>query len=81
MQEFVDEVCDGVIKAAPELMRREFERKGVKLHATLINSKFLEEGVEMEVYKGRRRSKAGTVEAAALFKVCTGDFRSLVTKF
>ena len=72
LQEFVDELCDSFIKAAPELMRREFERKGVKLHATLINSKFLigkDKELELEVYKGMRRYKTGTVDATALFKV------------
>ena len=70
LQAFVDELSDGFIKAGPELMRREFERKGVKLHATLINSKFLSRGDEMEVYQGMRRFKTDTtVDATTLFKV------------
>ncbi len=71
LQAFVDELCDGVIAAGPELMRKEFERKGVKLHATLINSKFLSRGnEELEVHRGKRRQKAGVkVDATSLFKV------------
>ncbi len=75
LQLFVDQLCDGFIKECPELMRREFERKGVKLHATLINSKFLSgDTEELEVYRGMRRQKTSTtVDATALFKVCTSN--------
>ena len=67
----MEELCGGVIAAAPELMRSEFAREGVKLHATLINSKFLSGGSEeLEVHWGRRRRKAGVkVDATILFKV------------
>jgi activating signal cointegrator complex subunit 1 len=40
LQAFVDAVQSHVIAGAPDLMRREFDREGVKLHATLMNSCF-----------------------------------------
>ena len=36
----MDAVQSHVIAGAPDLMRREFDREGVKLHATLMNSRF-----------------------------------------
>ena len=36
----MDAVQSHVIAGAPDLMRREFGREGVKLHATLMNSHF-----------------------------------------
>ena len=40
LQKFVDTVVEDFIKNSPDLMAREFERTGVKLHATILNSKF-----------------------------------------
>ena len=40
LQTFVDAVAAYVIENAPDLMSKEFEREGVKLHATLMNSRF-----------------------------------------
>ena len=40
MQKFVDAVVEYFINNSPDLMTREFERTGVKLHATILNSKF-----------------------------------------
>jgi len=63
-----------VIQEAPEMMRREFERDGVKLHATVMNTSFLaryeEREPEMEVYRGRRRQKPrDTFDATRIFEV------------
>lgn len=70
----MDEINCGFIAEGPELMKKEFERDGVKLHATVLNSKFLERlegGRELEVYRGRRREQPWmTIDAAGLFKVC-----------
>ena len=40
LQTFVDAVAGYVIENAPDLMSKEFDREGVKLHATLMNSRF-----------------------------------------
>ena len=40
LQAFVDAVSSYVIESAPDLMSREFDREEVKLHATLMNSRF-----------------------------------------
>ena len=40
LQEFVDALVSHFLEEAPDLMDREFEREGVKLHATVMNSKF-----------------------------------------
>lgn len=40
LQAFVDAVQSHVIARAPDLMKKEFDREGVKLHATLMNSRF-----------------------------------------
>ena len=40
LQAFVDAVAGYVIENAPDLMSKEFDREGVKLHATLMNSRF-----------------------------------------
>ncbi len=40
LQQFVDTVVSHIIKEAPELMEWEFEREGVKLHMTVMNSDF-----------------------------------------
>ena len=36
----MDAVAGYVIEHAPDLMTKEFDREGVKLHATLMNSRF-----------------------------------------
>jgi hypothetical protein len=73
LQDFVENVNSEFIREGPELMRKEFEREGVKLHATMLNSKFLEKlegGRELEVYRGRRREQPWmTIDASRLFKV------------
>ncbi len=72
LQRFVDNVVERFIKAAPEMMQREFEREGVKLHATLVNCTFLgqEKGGELEVHRGRRRQlPTETVDATRLVEV------------
>ena len=70
LQRFVDKISKRFIREAPELMREEFEREGVKLHATLMNSKFLEERGELELHRGKRRFKQSkTINAAGVFKV------------
>ena len=69
----MDDICGRFIKEAPELMRREFEREGVKLHATVMNSKFLEQkrgGGQLEVHKGMKRYKPTiSINATELLKV------------
>lgn len=40
LQLFVDAIAEHFLEKAPDLMSREFEREGVKLHATVMNSKF-----------------------------------------
>ena len=40
LQKFVDTIAAYVIEKAPDLMVKEFEREGVKLHATVMNSRF-----------------------------------------
>ena len=40
LQKFVDALVGCFMETAPDLMNREFERDGVKLHATVMNSKF-----------------------------------------
>ena len=61
------------IRKAPELIRREFEREGVKLHATVINCKFLSRGsddMELESHKGKKLMKPKqTIDATGIFKV------------
>ena len=55
----MDSVVGYVIENAPDLMRKEFERDGVKLHATLMNSKFpvgaAKDAAERERKNWRRR--------------------------
>ena len=55
----MDAVVSYVIENAPDLMRKEFERDGVKLHATLMNSKFpvgaAKDAAERERKNWRRR--------------------------
>ena len=66
-----------VVREAPEMMRLEFQREGVKLHATVMNAGFLsryaeeeESSREMEVYRGRRRQKPrDNFDATRLFEV------------
>lgn len=76
LQDFVDELSSGFIREAPELMKREFEREGVKLHATVMNSKFLEvtqegSGGALEVHRGRRRQMSrARLDATGVFQVC-----------
>ena len=56
LQTFVDAIASYVIENAPDLMSKEFDREGVKLHATLMNSKFpvkrAEKAAESEGKKG-----------------------------
>lgn len=75
LQPFVDEVSNSFIREGPELMQREFEREGVKLHATVINSRFLERAKgELQVYRGRRREIGSvSINATQLFKLF-GDY-------
>ncbi len=70
----MDGVASRVIRGAPELMRREFERDTLKLHATVMNCTFLTHSEDsapaMELHKGRRRPKhRDTLDASRIFKV------------
>lgn len=67
----MDEINTSFIKAAPELMRKEFERDGVKLHATLMNCKLLEmESGRARLKNPRSRSmKRKTIDATKILKV------------
>ena len=85
LQDFVDEINSSFIAEGPELMRNEFEREGVKLHATVLNSKFLERlegGGELEVYRGKKREQPWmTINASGLFKVCCYVMKELLTGY
>ena len=61
------------IQKAPEMMQGEFEREGVKLHATLMNSKFLGKKTgELELFRGRKREcPVELVDATRVFQVNT----------
>ena len=49
-----------VIETAPDLMNKEFDRDGVKLHATLMNSRFpvavAKDGAKREGKRGMERN-------------------------
>lgn len=72
-QAFVDEINSVFIQKAPEMMQAEFEREGVKLHATLMNSKFLGKKTgELELFRGRKREcPVELVDATRVFQVNT----------
>ena len=68
LQEFVDTVFTRFLEKAPDLMQREFEREGVKLHATVMNSKFPQSGSKSAESSWQRRPKEG-FDARGIFKV------------
>lgn len=63
------------MKKAPDLMSKEFERTGVKLHATLMNSNFHSASNEGKDKGGagrpaqRERHHRDTFDAQRIFKV------------
>lgn len=69
MQKFVDILVDSFMKKAPDLMTREFERTGVKLHATLLNSSFLEQQSQDKKYSHKSRAAKETFDARKILKV------------
>lgn len=62
LQAFVDAVVSYVQENAPDLMSKEFERDGVKIHATLMNSKFpvarAKDAAERDRKNWRRREES-----------------------
>ena len=78
LQEFVDAVFLHFLERAPDLMQREFEREGVKLHATVMNSKFSQSQSHQETGPGgskaaesswKQRPREG-FDARGIFQVC-----------
>ena len=81
----MDAIASYVIENAPDLMSKEFDREGVKLHATLMNSKFpvkrAEKAAEREGKKEgdwrrkapeperRKRPEKVSFDATRIFKV------------
>ncbi len=71
----MDAVVSHFMKAAPELMEREFEREGVKLHVTLMNSRFqkLKEqngsGVPSHDTTRRKRAFPNSFDCRMVFRV------------
>ena len=69
----MDAVQGHVIERAPDLMKKEFERDGVKLHATLMNSRFpvamAKRAADSSGVEGnwRRRGKEGSMPARTPF--------------
>lgn len=66
---FVDAIVEHFLARAPDLMNREHEREGIKLHATVMNSKFLyrdKDSVASGGHKGRSRV---SFDARAVFQV------------
>ena len=59
------------LEKAPDLMNREYEREGVKLHATVMNSKFpyteKKDAVSSGGYKGSR--PRDSFDARGVFRV------------
>ena len=67
----MDAIASYVLENAPDLMFKEFEREGVKLHVTLMNSKFpakaAEDAAKAErekqmVHRGRWGKESARVE-------------------
>ena len=68
---FVDTLVASFMEKAPDLMTREFERTGVKLHATILNSAFRELADQQKALRNphRGRGPRETFDARIIFKV------------
>ena len=72
----MDAIVESFLEKAPDLMSKEFERTGVKLHATLMNSKFRASsdegsgriGAGRSAQKGRKPHRE-SFDARGIFKV------------
>ena len=76
LQLFVDAIVEHFLEKAPDLMSREYEREGVKLHATVMNSKFpyteKKESVTGGGYRGSR--PRDSFDAKGVFRVSIVTF-------
>ena len=76
LQNFVDTIAENFLKKAPDLMSKEFERTGVKLHATVMNSKFPNQRAEGKEAMAKvpvrgRGFHRESFDATGIFKVCS----------
>lgn len=68
LQKFVDSVTCMFRELAPDLMTKEFGRDSVKLHATVMNAKFVDQLTEPRE-RGPRDTRKYKIDATNVFKV------------
>ena len=68
LQKFVDSIASNFREMAPDLMTNEFGRDSVKLHATVMNVKFVDHDVKSRETDSRNAKKC-KINAINVFKV------------
>ena len=65
----MDAIVEHFLARAPDLMSQEHEREGVKLHATVMNSKFPHQDKDSATTVGYRGRPRASFDARVVFQV------------